>query len=210
MLPFSSVNALPPLARGRQPRQRDVSSSLYPYNHAHLYYLAPQQPVPTLTTEYTPRDRNAPLKSTPQPVASTSASISGVSEQKVEDNVDTKTLPVATAPPSHPAIDPTVTGTLDGRSILEVDLAALADKPWRRPGSDISDWFNYGFDEISWEAYCYRRREVGEVAAMLKANVLVCIHFVYRTQCMSVLLLWLIICAELCRHARRADGGAPA
>lgn len=60
----------------------------------------------------------------------------------------------------------------EGRPIIEVDLAALVDKPWRRPGADISDWFNYGFDEISWEAYCYRRRDLGEMADVLKANVL--------------------------------------
>ncbi len=62
---------------------------------------------------------------------------------------------------------------LDGRSILEIDLNNLAEKNWRRPGADISDWFNYGFDEISWEAYCYRRREVDELANVLKTNVLV-------------------------------------
>lgn len=66
---------------------------------------------------------------------------------------------------------------IDGRSILEIDLNALAEKNWRRPGADISDWFNYGFDEISWEAYCYRRREVNEVANLLKANVLVRTYF---------------------------------
>jgi len=62
---------------------------------------------------------------------------------------------------------------LEGRPVFEVDVAALADKAWRRPGSDISDWFNYGFDEISWEAYCYRRRELGDLAAVLKTNVVV-------------------------------------
>ena len=62
---------------------------------------------------------------------------------------------------------------LEGRPIYEVDIAALAEKAWRRPGSDISDWFNYGFDEISWEAYCYRRRELGDLAAVLKTNVVV-------------------------------------
>ena len=62
---------------------------------------------------------------------------------------------------------------LDGRSIFEVDMANMTDKPWRRPGSDISDWFNYGFDELSWEAYCYRRRELGEMANVLKANLIV-------------------------------------
>lgn len=52
-------------------------------------------------------------------------------------------------------------------------MAAIAEKPWRKPGSDISDWFNYGFDEISWEAYCYRRRDLGELGNVLKTNVLV-------------------------------------
>ena len=90
-----------------------------------------------------------------------------------EDGPDPVTLPPVTAPPSHPAIDPTVTGMLEGRPVFEVDMTALADKAWRRPGSDISDWFNYGFDEISWEAYCYRRRELGDLAAVLKTNVVV-------------------------------------
>lgn len=91
-----------------------------------------------------------------------------------ESGVDPSTLPPVAAPPSHPAIDPNATGIFDGRSILDVDLDALSEKPWRRPGSDISDWFNYGFDEISWEAYCYRRRDLGELANVLKTNVIVC------------------------------------
>ncbi|CAK5264475.1 unnamed protein product [Mycena citricolor] len=88
------------------------------------------------------------------------------------DDVDLESLPPVTAPPSHPVIDPTVTGMTEGRSIIDVDLNALADKAWRRPGSDISDWFNYGFDELSWELYCYRRRDLGEMANVLKTNVL--------------------------------------
>ena len=99
--------------------------------------------------------------------------MSGQPEQKLADGVDPSTLPVAKAPSSHPQIDPDAPGTFDGRSILEIDLASLAEKGWRRPGSDISDWFNYGFDEISWEAYCHRRRDMGDLANVLKANVLV-------------------------------------
>lgn len=26
----------------------------------------------------------------------------------------------------------------------------MEEKPWRRPGADMTDWFNYGFDEESW------------------------------------------------------------
>jgi len=35
----------------------------------------------------------------------------------------------------------------------------------------LSDYFNYGFDEVSWEAYCYRRRDLGELAHHLKGAV---------------------------------------
>lgn len=150
--------------------------------------LAPQ---PSLTTDYTPLQRGVITPknaSTPQPntaAQSTSYSTpqhdisthmftgSEAPEQRVDDGPDPSTLPPATAPPSHPKIDPTVAGTLDGRSILDVDLGAMAEKPWRRPGSDLSDWFNYGFDEISWEAYCYRRRDLGELGNVLKVNVMV-------------------------------------
>ena len=147
------------------------------------------QPQPSLTTEYTPRERGTLTKqsSTPQPVSQSQTPLPpvtaapGTTEKLVAEGdkeskdagPDPNTLPPATAPPSHPSINPSAPGMFDGRSILEVDLNALADKPWRRPGSDISDWFNYGFDEISWEAYCYRRRELGDLAGMLKNNVVV-------------------------------------
>ncbi|KAJ7204427.1 hypothetical protein GGX14DRAFT_551716 [Mycena pura] len=119
----------------------------------------------------------------PPPPAAASASIPHTAEPPVQTQtapegapadgeVDPTTLPPVTAPPSHPVIDPTATGTMEGRSIIDVDLSSMTDKAWRRPGSDISDWFNYGFDELSWEAYCYRRRDLGELANVLKTNVL--------------------------------------
>ncbi|XP_013873211.1 pre-mRNA 3'-end-processing factor FIP1, partial [Austrofundulus limnaeus] len=33
----------------------------------------------------------------------------------------------------------------------------LEEKPWRKPGIEISDYFNYGFDENSWRAYCSKQ-----------------------------------------------------
>ena len=117
-------------------------------------------PQPTLTTEYTPIQRGGPA----------------AQNQNQNQNQNNATTAPAVAPPSHPSIEPTATGIFDGRSILELDLNALAEKQWRRPGSDISDWFNYGFDELSWEAYCYRRRDLGELANVLKPNVIVSLH----------------------------------
>ncbi|KAF8167561.1 hypothetical protein B0H34DRAFT_779259 [Crassisporium funariophilum] len=153
----------------------------------------PKVPQPSLTTEYTPIRRGGPVQTTstptPQPETEFAPPSNAQPQQTIatqpsreptaavpDDGIDTSTLPPAEAAPSHPAIDPTATGVFDGRSVLELDLNAMADKPWRRPGSDISDWFNYGFDEISWETYCYRRRDLGDLANVLKTNVIVRIH----------------------------------
>lgn len=118
-----------------------------------------------------------PMQSGQSPATQPSAAQAEISSNNLnvslDNGVDPNTLPPVKAPPSHPEIDPATPGMLDGRAIFEVDIAAMADKPWRRAGSDISDWFNYGFDELSWEAYCYRRRELGEMADALKVNVLV-------------------------------------
>jgi pre-mRNA 3'-end-processing factor FIP1 len=99
--------------------------------------------------------------------------VSSASEEPQRLDVDPNTLPRVTAPPSAPRIELDREGTLDGRSIYEIDITSLETKSWRRPGADLSDWFNYGFDEISWEAYAARRRDLGEMAPVLKANVLV-------------------------------------
>jgi hypothetical protein len=34
------------------------------------------------------------------------------------------------------------------------------DKPWRKPGADITDYFNYGFTEESWIAYCMKQKRI--------------------------------------------------
>lgn len=50
-----------------------------------------------------------------------------------------------------------------GKSIMVSDMDndfPTDDKPWRRPGSDVSDFFNYGFDEFTWVSYCLKQREV--------------------------------------------------
>jgi hypothetical protein len=40
-----------------------------------------------------------------------------------------------------------MTATIDGQPIYDIDLAQMDDKPWRKPGADITDYFNYGFVE---------------------------------------------------------------
>ena len=40
-------------------------------------------------------------------------------------------------------------------AVFERDLSQMDDdeKPWRKPGADISDYFNYGFNEDTWKQY---------------------------------------------------------
>lgn len=43
--------------------------------------------------------------------------------------------------------------------IFEYDLDTIKDKPWLEAGADITDYFNYGFNETTWKAYCEKQRE---------------------------------------------------
>lgn len=160
----------------------------------------------SLTTEYTPISRGGQS----QPPADKShllqedpSLVAQAIPREPDDGIDTSTLPPATAPPSAPSVDLNVVGVFDGRSILEVDLNAMADKPWRRAGSDISDWFNYGFDELSWETYCIRRRDLGELANVLKTNILVRSPF----SSPSLFCLTQVQWTELLCPARRPTSG---
>merc|ERR1719461_1564062 len=42
--------------------------------------------------------------------------------------------------------------TVNGQTsaAVELDMESLEDKPWRKPGADITDYFNYGFSEDTW------------------------------------------------------------
>nr|CAD7454262.1 unnamed protein product [Timema tahoe] len=51
-------------------------------------------------------------------------------------------------------------GTINGVAAHEYNLDNLEDKPWRKPGADITDYFNYGFNEDTWRAYCERQKRV--------------------------------------------------
>lgn len=47
-----------------------------------------------------------------------------------------------------------------GKPITQVNIdedLQENEKPWRRPGTDISDYFNYGFDEFTWALYAAKQ-----------------------------------------------------
>lgn len=49
-------------------------------------------------------------------------------------------------------------GTINGVAAHEFSIDSLEDKPWRKPGADITDYFNYGFNEETWRSYCERQK----------------------------------------------------
>lgn len=69
-----------------------------------------------------------------------------------------KVLPSPSTAPSLD-IDP---ATLDAAAVYDIDINAIdSEKPWRQPGADLTDWFNYGFDEYKWLDYASRKKNLG-------------------------------------------------
>lgn len=74
------------------------------------------------------------------------------------------TIPPGGASAQLKKVDLDAVPTLAGQSLYDVDLDAT-DRPWRMPGADITDYFNYGFTEDTWKLYCDKQRKMkGEVA----------------------------------------------
>eukprot|EP00485_Elphidium_margaritaceum_P004301 CAMPEP_0202697174 /NCGR_PEP_ID=MMETSP1385-20130828/10498_1 /ASSEMBLY_ACC=CAM_ASM_000861 /TAXON_ID=933848 /ORGANISM="Elphidium margaritaceum" /LENGTH=291 /DNA_ID=CAMNT_0049353553 /DNA_START=54 /DNA_END=929 /DNA_ORIENTATION=- len=62
-------------------------------------------------------------------------------------------------------IDPRVLKMMsDGAngSFFDLDLDCLTDKPWTDKNADITDWFNYGFNEATWKQYIRTQSKMRE------------------------------------------------
>lgn len=55
--------------------------------------------------------------------------------------------------PIHPATGKPILDT-----DLDTDFPSELSKPWRKPGADVTDYFNYGFDEFTWASYCLKKQ----------------------------------------------------
>lgn len=68
----------------------------------------------------------------------------------------------ATGKKTQGGINLELIGEYNGQPITDVDLDNVEDKPWRKPGADITDYFNYGFNEVSWRSYCAKQKMLRE------------------------------------------------
>uniref|UniRef100_UPI00358EC5AF uncharacterized protein n=2 Tax=Myxine glutinosa TaxID=7769 RepID=UPI00358EC5AF len=57
-------------------------------------------------------------------------------------------------------VDLDAKGDIGGLPVLEVNFDSFDDKPWRKPGADVSDYFNYGFNEDTWKMYCGKQKSL--------------------------------------------------
>lgn len=56
-----------------------------------------------------------------------------------------------------PGIDINKVGEFEGKPITSINLQDLKEKPWRQPGADVSEYFNFGFNELTWTMYCAKQ-----------------------------------------------------
>ncbi|KAJ9087873.1 cleavage polyadenylation factor subunit fip1, variant 3 [Entomophthora muscae] len=59
-----------------------------------------------------------------------------------------------------PGLDLDAVAYYDGEPLFDIQLEDFDEKPWRKPGADLTDYFNYGFDERSWMLYCQRQQQL--------------------------------------------------
>ncbi|KAF2483191.1 hypothetical protein BDY17DRAFT_323945 [Neohortaea acidophila] len=101
-------------------------------------------------------EQRAPSTSTPAPPTS----IKGILNH---DGKEGKDFPEH----RHSKVDVTATPTwpATGKPITELDLdadIAESSRLWRLPGTDQTDFFNYGFDEYTWAQYCLRQQSMSD------------------------------------------------
>ncbi|PHH80025.1 hypothetical protein CDD82_2009 [Ophiocordyceps australis] len=112
--------------------------------------------------------RNIPQRSTSTDTATKPVPAKKGSETRAAPGAPNAAIPSAdqaSAAASRSTVDinanPTYPGT--GKPITQVNIDQdLPDneKPWRKPGTDISDYFNYGFDEFTWALYASKQESI--------------------------------------------------
>ncbi|KAH9273960.1 hypothetical protein BASA83_003594 [Batrachochytrium salamandrivorans] len=80
----------------------------------------------------------------------------------------TAAIAAPAAASGRPAIDIDAVGQYEGKDILDVDVDQFEEKPWKKPGADITDFFNYGFNENTWKTYCNKQKLMREEMQLQK------------------------------------------
>ena len=110
---------------------------------------------------------------------------SGQSQEIKQESQPSDDKPGTDYPGRHTSkLDPNGNPVLPstGKPVLstdfDTDFPTESSKPWRKPGADVTDFFNYGFDEFTWASYCLKQqqmpkeiKEINNQAEQMKAFV---------------------------------------
>lgn len=88
---------------------------------------------------------------------------------------------------SKSSLDVDEVGTYNGVPIFDLNFDTIEDKPWRKPGADITDYFNYGFNEDTWKVYCDRQKKLRGLnsSGMFDVNAVINAALLHPTQAMG-------------------------
>ncbi|SCV02850.1 LAMI_0H03488g1_1 [Lachancea mirantina] len=88
----------------------------------------------------------------------------GINRTDLDNKIEsTSQQVVPTAIPGterYHAIDLDAPGKLGDQAVTDIDPEVLKEKPWRQPGANLSDYFNYGFNEQTWMEYLHRQEKL--------------------------------------------------
>lgn len=112
-----------------------------------------------VTTEDNQKDETKSDVPTPA-ITSVTESIDEINELNDEGLKTTATTTTEATITRIPEVDINKIGEFEGQPITKINLQDLKEKPWRKPGADISEYFNYGFDEFTWVAYCSKQDHI--------------------------------------------------
>ncbi|KAL2173735.1 Fip1 motif-domain-containing protein, partial [Thermothelomyces heterothallicus CBS 202.75] len=110
-----------------------------------------------------PQSRYSEIKNIPQRTATSDGATTTTTRKPAS--------PQQTSAPSTETTAPASTSKLDINAIpihqpsgkpltqvnIDTDLPEDHERPWRKPGTDLSDYFNYGFDEFTWALYAQKQ-----------------------------------------------------
>ncbi|CAI4213123.1 unnamed protein product [Parascedosporium putredinis] len=113
--------------------------------------------IPQRTTSGEIASKPAPAKNDQKPLPVPLADQAAAAARSSKININA--APVYPRPAS-PSPRSTLTMSLTSSAPRAQPDLPENDKPWRKPGTDLSDYFNYGFDEFTWALYASKQESV--------------------------------------------------
>ncbi|GCE97004.1 cleavage polyadenylation factor subunit fip1 [Zygosaccharomyces mellis] len=108
---------------------------------------------------------SAPGSQTSGATQASGISVATAPSEEPSNDQENVAVPAQPGTSSQPAtgestVDLNVEGTYEGEPVTSLDPEVLKEKPWRQPGANLSDYFNYGFNEYTWMEYLYKQEKL--------------------------------------------------